>query len=77
MAKAQLELKLAKSVGDNKKFFFFYYVNRKKRTKENIGPILDGEGHLTDKDKLGGQLFLAKRRGKREGRAIGSSFGDV
>ena len=49
VAKAQLELKLAMSVGDNK-IVFFRYVNRKRRTKENIGPLLDGEGLLTDND---------------------------
>ena len=37
------------SVRDNKKVFFGY-VNRKRRTKENIGPLLDGEGLLTDSD---------------------------
>lgn len=52
------ELKLATSVGDNKKFSF-KYVNRKRRTGENIYPLLDGEGHLTDKDIGKAEMFNA------------------
>ena len=38
---------------------FLRYVNRKRRTKENIGPLLDGEGHLTDKDIGKAETFNA------------------
>ena len=44
-ANAELELKLAGVVSGNKKGFF-KYINSKKRSKENIGPMLDEEGHL-------------------------------
>jgi len=57
VAKAQLELKLAMSVGDIKKAF--RYVNRKRRTKENIGPLLDGEGLLTDNEIGKAETFNA------------------
>ncbi|GAB0177896.1 hypothetical protein GRJ2_000254900 [Grus japonensis] len=48
-AKAQLELKLASTVGDNKKGFF-KYANNKRRTRDNIGSLLDENGHLTNRD---------------------------
>lgn len=44
-AKAQLELKLARAVRDNKKGF--KYLNSKKRQPH---PSLDEVGHLTDRD---------------------------
>ncbi|GAB0209633.1 mitochondrial enolase superfamily member 1 [Grus japonensis] len=49
-AKAQLELKLASVVSDNKKVFF-KYVNSKRRSKENIGAILVEDAHLTNRDE--------------------------
>ncbi|XP_053905560.1 uncharacterized protein LOC128849191 [Cuculus canorus] len=51
-AKAQLEIKLAKSVKDNKKSFY-KYINRKRRMRENIQSLLDAEGITVtgDKDK--------------------------
>ncbi|GAB0206331.1 hypothetical protein GRJ2_003178100 [Grus japonensis] len=42
--KTQLELKMASTVVDNKKGFL-EYVNRKRKTKENIDPLLDEVGH--------------------------------
>ena len=48
-AKAQLELKLASSVGD-KENGFLKDVNGKRRTRAYIGPILDEDGHLTNRD---------------------------
>ncbi|GAB0184088.1 mitochondrial enolase superfamily member 1 [Grus japonensis] len=48
-AKAQLELKLASTVGDNKKGFF-KYINNKRKSRENIGSLLDENGHLTNRD---------------------------
>ncbi|GAB0176274.1 mitochondrial enolase superfamily member 1 [Grus japonensis] len=55
-AKAQLELKLASVVSDNKKGFF-KYVNSKRRSKENIGPILVEDGHPTNKDEEKAEPF--------------------
>ncbi|GAB0206625.1 mitochondrial enolase superfamily member 1 [Grus japonensis] len=49
VAKAQLELKLASTVGDNKKGFF-KYVNNKRRNRENIGSLPDENSHLTNRD---------------------------
>lgn len=54
-AKAQLELKLSSRVGDNKKVF--KYVNVKRRTRANIGPILDEDGHLTNRDTDKAEMF--------------------
>jgi len=42
-AKAQLELRLATVVRDNKKCFY-KYINTKKRAKENLLPLLDAAG---------------------------------
>ncbi|KAK4818823.1 hypothetical protein QYF61_019860 [Mycteria americana] len=58
MAKAQLELKLASVVSDHKKGFF-RYVNCKRRSKENVGPILIEDGHLTNRDKEKAEAFNA------------------
>ncbi|KAK4822413.1 hypothetical protein QYF61_015160 [Mycteria americana] len=49
-AKAELELKLASVVSDNKKGFF-KYVNSKRRSKENIGQILVEDGDLTNRNE--------------------------
>ncbi|GAB0203202.1 hypothetical protein GRJ2_002785800 [Grus japonensis] len=57
-AKAQLELKLASTVGDNKKGFF-KYVNNKRRTRENIGSLLNENGHLTNRDIDKAETFNA------------------
>jgi len=40
-AKAQLELRQATVVRDNKKCFY-KYINNKKRDKESLHPLLDG-----------------------------------
>ncbi|GAB0204308.1 mitochondrial enolase superfamily member 1 [Grus japonensis] len=58
VAKAQLELKLASTVGDNKKGFF-KYVNNKRRTRENIGSLLNENGHLTNRDIDKAETFNA------------------
>ncbi|GAB0202528.1 mitochondrial enolase superfamily member 1 [Grus japonensis] len=58
VAKAQLELKLASTVGDNKKGFF-KYVNNKRRTRENIGLLLNKNGHLTNRDIDKAETFNA------------------
>ncbi|GAB0205527.1 mitochondrial enolase superfamily member 1 [Grus japonensis] len=58
VAKAQLELKLASTVGHNKKDFF-KYVNNKRRTRESIGSLLDENGHLTNRDIDKAETFNA------------------
>lgn len=44
-----LKLKLASTVGTNKKFFF-KVCHSKRRMRENVGPLVVDIGHLTDKD---------------------------
>lgn len=44
-AKAHLELNLVRDVKDNKKGLF-KYISRKKKTGENIIPLLNGAGAL-------------------------------
>ncbi|GAB0179901.1 hypothetical protein GRJ2_000455400 [Grus japonensis] len=58
MAQVQLDLKLASVASDNKKGFF-KYVNSKRRSKENIGPILVEVGHLTNRDEEKVEAFNA------------------
>ncbi|GAB0206434.1 mitochondrial enolase superfamily member 1 [Grus japonensis] len=48
-AKAQLELNLAKDVKDNKKGFF-KYISSKRKTRENVGPLLNEMGALVMED---------------------------
>ncbi|GAB0189105.1 mitochondrial enolase superfamily member 1 [Grus japonensis] len=57
-AKAQLELKLASVVSENKKGSF-KYINSKRRSKKNIGPILFEDGHLTNRDEEKAEAFNA------------------
>ena len=57
-AKAQLELKLASVVSDNK-VAFFKCVHSKRRSKENIGPILVEDGPLTTRDEEKAEAFKA------------------
>ena len=45
-AKAQLELRLATAVKENKKSFY-KSINGKRRTKENFHPLLYAEGNVT------------------------------
>jgi len=49
-AKAQLELKLATVIRDNKKCFY-KYINNKKNAKESLHPLLDVRGNTTKKDE--------------------------
>ncbi|KAK4810960.1 hypothetical protein QYF61_014432 [Mycteria americana] len=57
-AKARLEFKLASTVKDNKKGFL-KYVNSKRRIRDNIGPLLDEVGHLTNRDVDKAETFNA------------------
>ena len=49
-AKAQLELRLATAVKENKKSFY-KYISGKRRSKENFHPSLDAVGNMTTEDK--------------------------
>lgn len=53
---SQLQLKLASAVSDNKKGFL-KHINDKRRSKENIGPILVGDGHLPNRDEEKAEVF--------------------
>lgn len=52
-----MELNLTKDVKDKKNSFFKHF-NNKRKTKENMGPLLDGRGTLL-------------KKGCREGRVTG------
>ena len=57
-AKAQLELKLATAVRDNKKRFY-KYIGGKRRAKENLPPLLDAEENLVTKDEEKAEVLNA------------------
>jgi len=57
-AKAQLELRLATVVRDNKKYFY-QYINSKKRVKENLNPLLDATGNIANKDEEKAEVLNA------------------
>ncbi|XP_054045493.1 uncharacterized protein LOC128904794 [Rissa tridactyla] len=57
-AKAQSELSLATAVKDNKKRFF-QYINRKRKTRENIGPLMNETGALVVEDTEKAELLNA------------------
>ena len=49
-AKAQLELRLATVVRDNKKCFY-KYISNKKRAKQSLHPLLDVRGNIATKEE--------------------------
>ena len=57
-AKAQLELRLATAVKENKKSFYKYIIS-KRRTKENFHPLLDAVGNVTTEDKDNAEVLNA------------------
>ncbi|GAB0209872.1 mitochondrial enolase superfamily member 1 [Grus japonensis] len=57
-AKAHLELKLAGDVKDNKKGFF-KYISSKRKTRENVGPLLNEVGALVMEDTEKAELLNA------------------
>lgn len=57
-SKAHLELNLARGVKDNKKGCFKHICYRRK-TKENVGPLLNEVGALVTKDKGKAELLNA------------------
>ena len=61
VAKTQLQLKLASTVADNKKYFL-KYVNSKRRTKKkkkSTGLLLDEGGHFTKRNVDKAEMFNA------------------
>ncbi|KAJ7408217.1 hypothetical protein BTVI_60447 [Pitangus sulphuratus] len=57
-AKACLELNLSKNVKDNKKGFF-KYINNKRKTKDNVGPLLSRGVTLVTEDAEKSELLNA------------------
>ncbi|KAK4825741.1 hypothetical protein QYF61_002180 [Mycteria americana] len=57
-AKTQLELNLATAVKDNKKYFY-KYISNKRRTKENLHPLLDAGGNIVTKDEEKAEVLNA------------------
>uniref|UniRef100_A0A8C3BA48 Reverse transcriptase domain-containing protein n=1 Tax=Cairina moschata TaxID=8855 RepID=A0A8C3BA48_CAIMO len=57
-AKAHLEMRLAKEIKDNKKGFF-KYVNSKRKTRDNVGPLLNKGGVLVTGDAEKAEILNA------------------
>jgi len=57
-AKAHLELNLARDVKDNKKGFF-NYISSKRKTRDNVGPLLNEAGVLVTEDAEKAELLNA------------------
>jgi len=57
-AKAQLELRLATVLRDNKNFFY-RYINNNKRAKESLHPLRDAEGKYCNKDEEKAEVLSA------------------
>ncbi|GAB0209948.1 mitochondrial enolase superfamily member 1 [Grus japonensis] len=57
-AKAHLELNLAGEVKDSKKGFF-KYIGSKRKTRENVGPLLNEVGALVEEDTEKAELLNA------------------
>ena len=49
-AKVQLELSLAAKVKENSKYFY-KHINGKRKSRENLHPLLDSEGNLVTEDR--------------------------
>ncbi|PKU31816.1 rna-directed dna polymerase from mobile element jockey-like [Limosa lapponica baueri] len=58
-AKASLELKLARDVKVNKKGFFFKYIGGKRKTRENVGLLLNEMGAMVTEDAEKAELLNA------------------
>ena len=56
--KAQLELRLATAVKEKKKSFY-KYTSGKRRSKENLHPVLDAAGNVTTEDKKKAEILNA------------------
>jgi len=57
-AKAHLELKLARDVKNNRKGFF-NYISSKRKTRDNVGPLLNEAGVLVMEDSEKAELLKA------------------
>ncbi|PKU39258.1 rna-directed dna polymerase from mobile element jockey-like [Limosa lapponica baueri] len=57
-AKAHLELNLARDIKDNKKGFF-KYISSKRKTRENVSPLLSEMGALVTEDAKVAELLNA------------------
>jgi len=57
-AEAHLELNLASDVKDNKKGFF-RYISSKRKTRDNVGPLLNKVGALLMEDADKAELLNA------------------
>jgi len=57
-AKAQVELRLATVVRENKKCCY-KYISNKKRAKENLHPLLDAGGKIFNKNEEKAEAFFA------------------
>ncbi|PKU34778.1 rna-directed dna polymerase from mobile element jockey-like [Limosa lapponica baueri] len=57
-ARAYLQSNLARDVKDNKKGFF-KYISRKRKTEENVGPLLNEVGALVMEDAEKAELLNA------------------
>lgn len=44
---------------DNKKEVFFKYINGNRQCKNNISPLQDKDGHLTNRDRDKAEVFKA------------------
>ena len=55
-AKAHLELNLARDVKGNKKGF---YISIKRKTRENVGPLLNGAGPTLTEDTVKAEVLNA------------------
>jgi len=56
--KAHLELNLARDVKDNKKGFL-KYISSKRKTRDNVGPLLNKVGVLVTEDTEKAELLNA------------------
>jgi len=57
-AKARLELRLATAVKEKKKSFY-KYTSGKRRSKENLHPVLDAAGNVTTEDREKAEVLTA------------------
>ena len=57
-AKAHVELNLARNVKNNKKGFF-NYISSKRKTRDNVGPLLNEVGVLMMEDAAKAELLNA------------------
>ncbi|KAJ7406658.1 hypothetical protein BTVI_64975 [Pitangus sulphuratus] len=58
VAKAQLDLQVARNVGDNIKRFF-KYINGNRQYRNTIGPLHGEDGHFTNRDRDKTEVFNA------------------